>query len=64
MNPLIIRSLDESTVYLLKQLAWQKGWSLEEMARHLLIEAVSSNCPAGRRGSGGRRRTLHMKWYI
>ena len=41
MNPIIIRSLDESIVYRLKQLAWQKGASLEDTVRQLLIEAVT-----------------------
>jgi plasmid stability protein len=41
MNPIIIRHLDDATVYRLRQLAWQEGCPLEEMARQLLNEAVN-----------------------
>ena len=41
MNPIVIRNLDDEIVQKLKQLAWQEGRPPEEMARRLLIEAVS-----------------------
>ena len=40
MNPIIIRNLDDEVLQKLKQLAWQAGSPPEEMARHLLVEAV------------------------
>lgn len=40
MNQIIIRNLDDMIVQRLKQLAWQDGRRVDEMARHLLIEAV------------------------
>ena len=40
MNRIVIRTLDGSTSYRLKQLAWQEGLPLEDMARLLLIKAV------------------------
>jgi plasmid stability protein len=41
INQIIIRHLNDATVYRLKQLAWQEGCPLEEMARQLLNEAVN-----------------------
>jgi hypothetical protein len=41
MNQIIIRHVNDATAYRLKQLAWQEGCPLEEMARQLLNEAVN-----------------------
>ena len=46
MNSIVIRSLDDSTLYRLKQLAWQRGASLDDMVRELLIEAVTEGVAA------------------
>jgi len=43
---IVIRSLDDSTLYRLKQLAWQRGASLDDMVRELLIEAVTEGVAA------------------
>jgi plasmid stability protein len=50
MNQIVIRNLDDEILQRLKQIAWQEGRPPEEMARHLLIEAVRSRAA---------RRTLH-----
>ena len=42
MKPIVIRNLDDTIVQKLKQLAWQEGRAPEDMARRLLIEAVTA----------------------
>ena len=42
MNQLVIRNLDDAIVQRLKQLAWQAGRTPEDMARHLLVDAITS----------------------
>jgi plasmid stability protein len=58
MNPIVIRSLDESIVYRLKQLAWQKGASLEETVRQLLVEAVTMGSDTEPKAAASR---LHLR---
>jgi len=50
MNQILIRNLEDEVVQRLKQIAWQEGRPPEEMARHLLIDAVRTR---------SARRTLH-----
>ena len=50
MNQIVVRNLDDEILQRLKQIAWQEGRPPEEMARHLLVEAVRSR---------SARRTLH-----
>ena len=40
MNQIVVRNLDDEILQRLKQIAWQEGRPPEEMARHLLVEAV------------------------
>ena len=42
MNPIVIRHLDDETLQRLKQLAWHAGRSPQEMAQHLLVDAITS----------------------
>lgn len=50
MRQIVLRALDEPSFYRLKQLAWQTGKPLDEMARSLLMEAVQSRAASGSRG--------------
>ena len=50
MNQIVVRNLDDEILQRLKQIAWQEGRPPEEMARHLLVEAVRTRAA---------RRTLH-----
>jgi plasmid stability protein len=43
MNQVVIRNLDDAILQRLKQVAWQAGRLPDDMARHLLIEAVRSD---------------------
>ena len=40
MNQILIRNLEDEIVQRLKQIAWQEGRPPEEMARHLLVDAI------------------------
>jgi plasmid stability protein len=40
MNQIVVRNLDDEILQRLKQIAWQEGRPPEEMARHLLIDAI------------------------
>jgi plasmid stability protein len=50
MNQILIRNLEDEIVQRLKQIAWQEGRPPEEMARHLLVDAIRTRAA---------RRTLH-----
>ena len=50
MNQIVVCNIEDEILQRLKQIAWQEGRPPEEMARHLLVEAVRTRAA---------RRTLH-----
>jgi hypothetical protein len=48
MYDITIRNLDDACLQRLRQLAWQDGRSVEEIARALVLEAAKSREPSGR----------------